>query len=294
MRPFVGVNRLALRRDGEFFARTAAIASLVLKREKDEIFGDHIRAQRRLLAMALMGAALLATLAGVAFWEARSADVARRAAVEEGNRANEEASRANEAANRERAALKVANEQRDKANDALKVATEQRNRADAALQTANIEREAAQRQRDIALSRELTAVVASQIESADPQLNLALLKHAHRLADTEQLFQVLAQWSNAACRAELRGHSSEVLSAAFSPDGLRIVTASDDSTARVWDAATGKPIATLSGHSGRVGSAAFSRDGLRIVTASYDKTGSVPPTVETRRGGTSMTSTLHV
>ena len=32
------------------------------------------------------------------------------------------------------------------------------------------------------------------------------------------------------------------LSAAFSPDGKRIVTASSDKTARVWDAATGQPI----------------------------------------------------
>ena len=61
-------------------------------------------------------------------------------------------------------------------------------------------------------------------------------------------------------------------SAAFSPDGSRIVTASDDKTARVWDAATGKAIAVLSGHEGKVHSAAFSPDGTRIVTASEDKT----------------------
>ena len=30
--------------------------------------------------------------------------------------------------------------------------------------------------------------------------------------------------------------------ARFSPDGGRVVTASDDKTARVWDAATGAPI----------------------------------------------------
>ena len=38
------------------------------------------------------------------------------------------------------------------------------------------------------------------------------------------------------------------MSAAFSPDGTRIVTASDDSTARVWDAATGKELTILRGH----------------------------------------------
>ena len=43
-----------------------------------------------------------------------------------------------------------------------------------------------------------------------------------------------------------------VSSAAFSPDGKRIVTASWDKTARVWDAATGKPIGELRGHEERV------------------------------------------
>ena len=59
------------------------------------------------------------------------------------------------------------------------------------------------------------------------------------------------------------------MSAAFSPDGKRIVTASADKTARLWDAETGKPIGEpLKGHDGDVMSAAFSPDGKRIVTAS--------------------------
>ena len=68
---------------------------------------------------------------------------------------------------------------------------------------------------------------------------------------------------------------TSVHSAAFSPDGSRIVTASDDKTARVWTAASGTLLAELKGHTDVVASAAFSPDGSRIVTASEDKTARV-------------------
>ena len=63
-----------------------------------------------------------------------------------------------------------------------------------------------------------------------------------------------------------------MLSACFSPDGVRIVTASLDNTARLWDAATSQELAALHGHEGSVQSACFSPDGARIVTASWDRT----------------------
>jgi WD40 repeat protein len=68
-------------------------------------------------------------------------------------------------------------------------------------------------------------------------------------------------------------HVNVVNSSSFSPDGTRIVTASDDHTARIWDAASGKPIGEpLRGHSDKVNSASFSPDGMHIVTASDDHT----------------------
>jgi WD40 repeat protein len=62
-----------------------------------------------------------------------------------------------------------------------------------------------------------------------------------------------------------------VNSALFSADGQRILTASSDKTARLWDG-EGKLLASLEGHTGPVWNAVFSADGRRILTASDDKT----------------------
>src|SRR5215831_16696474 len=71
---------------------------------------------------------------------------------------------------------------------------------------------------------------------------------------------------------QLNGHSKPVVRAAFSGDDKRVVTASGDNTARIWDAESGKEIAVLKGHDSSVLSAAFSGDGKRVVTSSEDNT----------------------
>ena len=43
-------------------------------------------------------------------------------------------------------------------------------------------------------------------------------------------------------KCTLRGHSGYVFSVAYSPDGKHIVSGSEDSTVKVWDAATGKEV----------------------------------------------------
>ena len=73
-------------------------------------------------------------------------------------------------------------------------------------------------------------------------------------------------------RSVLIGHRSIVSSAAFSPDARQIVTASYDTTARLWNAATGAGLNVLNGHTDAVYSASFSPDGKKIVTASIDGT----------------------
>ncbi|HMC11922.1 MAG TPA: hypothetical protein VKH44_11555, partial [Pirellulaceae bacterium] len=61
--------------------------------------------------------------------------------------------------------------------------------------------------------------------------------------------------------------------ARFSQDNLRIITGSEDTTARLWDAATGEPLGiTLSGHTASVTSVAFTPDGERALTGSKDIT----------------------
>lgn len=60
-------------------------------------------------------------------------------------------------------------------------------------------------------------------------------------------------------------HDHAVRHAEFSPDGLHLVTASQDHTARVWDAQTGELLCALR-HSGPLVHASFSDDGRRVVT----------------------------
>ena len=72
----------------------------------------------------------------------------------------------------------------------------------------------------------------------------------------------------------LSGHREALRAAVFSQDGKRVLTTSDDHTARIWNAdGTGKPI-VLVGHQGAITFAAFAPNGngdaLRVLTTSTD------------------------
>src|SRR5579885_20897 len=79
-----------------------------------------------------------------------------------------------------------------------------------------------------------------------------------------------------------RGHTEIVTAVAWSPDKTRVVSASYDGTAQVWDAATGRRLVLYKGHSvvktggsPVVWSVAWSPDGTRIASAGEDQTAQV-------------------
>jgi predicted NACHT family NTPase len=63
-----------------------------------------------------------------------------------------------------------------------------------------------------------------------------------------------------------------VRSVAFSADGTRVVSGSNDKTARIWNAHSGRCLTKLKGHTGSVRSVAFSTEDTRIVSGSDDQT----------------------
>ena len=71
----------------------------------------------------------------------------------------------------------------------------------------------------------------------------------------------------------LKGHTGEVHSVAYSPDGQHTISGSYDRTIRIWDAETGDLVGDpLKGHTGAVHSVAYSPDGQHIISGSYDST----------------------
>ncbi len=70
----------------------------------------------------------------------------------------------------------------------------------------------------------------------------------------------------------LRGHEKDVTGVAFSPDGIRLASSSEDGTIKIWDVREGLEILTLHGHNESVNDVTFSRDGKRLVSASGDGT----------------------
>lgn len=70
----------------------------------------------------------------------------------------------------------------------------------------------------------------------------------------------------------LTGHDEWVGCVAWSPDGRKLATASNDHTARIWNPDNGNELAVLRGHDDAVRAVQWSADGRQMVTGSEDRT----------------------
>jgi roadblock/LC7 domain-containing protein len=83
----------------------------------------------------------------------------------------------------------------------------------------------------------------------------------------------LAGWQGHHAKLKaLFSHAGTVVRVAFSPDGKAVLTGSADNTARLWEAATGRPLGQPLAHQGQVSAVAFSPDGKAVLTGSEDNT----------------------
>ncbi len=85
----------------------------------------------------------------------------------------------------------------------------------------------------------------------------------------------LRHGKNGAVSSKLAGHSNEVRSLAFSPDGKLLATAGGNpgqfGEIKIWDVAAGKELRAWRGHRDNIFAIAFSPDGSKLATCSYDK-----------------------
>jgi WD40 repeat protein len=137
---------------------------------------------------------------------------------------------------------------------------------------AEARRQEAEREREIAVARQLAAqseILRGQRTDLLPTSVLLAVESLRRAFSLEavQSLQKGLQLLSAPGTLTVR-HGANANDALLTSDGRRLVTASDDGTARVWDAATGAEIVRLE-IGGRVMNLHLSRDGRRLATLTY-------------------------
>src|SRR6185503_12641854 len=134
----------------------------------------------------------------------------------------------------------------------------------------------AERQARLALARQLAAQSLNQLD-LNNDLAWLLAIEAGRRAETVETFSAVrrAFAHPGHTLTILSGHKDKVNQAVWNADESRVLTSSDDGTARVWDAATGAQLIVLTGHRDWVNTAIWNAAGSRILTASDDGTARV-------------------
>lgn len=99
-----------------------------------------------------------------------------------------------------------------------------------------------------------------------------LSRDARFLATAGPKSGIVQVWSlpDGKCLFKLAGHKSPLMDAQFSPNGELLVTASEDTTAILWDLRTHQPRHAPLKHNWQVWSAQFDRTGERLVTTAWD------------------------
>ena len=228
------------------------------------------RNRQRLLATAVAVFAVLAVAATSAaifgFWQKGEAERQRAVAQKEAERALQ--------------AEQKANERKEEAQKQQRIAID-------ALQSAKQQAELARKAEDGARTSEEKA------REAASQANFSLARYSQEAGDDTYALQHLARalrlnprnYAAAAFAGAILSqtkwplplgrpmvHGSAVRSAQFSADGHRVLTASEDGTARVWDVGTGEELGQPIKHPNWIVAAQFSPDGQRVATASWDST----------------------
>lgn len=178
--------------------------------------------------------------------------------------------------------------QKKAANEAKGIAEKRQREAEGARQAESKQRNRAEQQTLIAEKRQRQAEVIASLVSAEnsfvenPSIEavVAGLKagrayqqlgktdnnsHLQMITGLQQLVYGIHEWNR------LEGHTDQVRSVSFSPDGKILASASRDQTIRIWQP-DGKLLGILKGHKSQVNSVNFSPDGQTIASAGADRT----------------------